>query len=127
MSGRAWIKQAFVLSVLVWPWAAAASGNWHYVINQPRREQQANFCGGKKDIEEIAGIFTRYGARAGYAALSGSPNCQVAVKTFTPREVLITVTISKGMPGEYDVRFVEVEGRSDETMYLVTTRDVVAE
>ena len=127
MSGRPWIKQAFVLSVLGWPSAAIASDSWHYNVNQPRQDQQANFCAGRQDVEEIAGIFTRYGARAGYAALSGSPNCQVAVKTFTPREVLITVTISKGKPGEYDIRFVEVEGGSDETMYLVTTRDVVAE
>lgn len=110
-----------------WPWATAAADDWHYTIDQPRREQQANFCAGKQDIEEIADIFTRYGARTGYAALSGSPNCQVAVKTFTPREVLISVTISKGKPGEYSIRFVEIETGSGETMYLVTTRDVVAE
>ena len=127
MSGRAWIKQACVLSVFGGPWATAAADDWHYTIVQPRQEQQANFCAGKRDIEEIAGIFTRYGARAGYAALSGSPNCQVAVKTFTPREVLITVTISKGKPGEYGIRFVEIESGRGETMYLVTTRDVVAE
>jgi hypothetical protein len=115
------------LSVFGWPWATAAADDWHYTIDQPRQEQQANFCAGKQDIEEIAGIFTRYGARAGYAALSGSPNCQVAVKTFTPREVLIAVTISKGKPGEYSVRFVEIESSRGKTMYLVTTRDVVAE
>lgn len=126
MSGRAWIKHAIVLSVLGWPWATAVSGEWHYTIDQPRQDQQANFCAGRQDIDEISGIFTRYGARAGYAALSGSPNCRIAVKTFTPREVLITVTISRGKPGEYDIRFVEVEG-GGETMYLVTTRDVVAE
>jgi hypothetical protein len=119
--------QACAWSVFGWPWIAAPAAGWHYTIDQPRQEQQANFCAGRQDIEEIAGIFTRYGARAGYTALSGSPNCRIAVKTFTPREVLITVTISKGKPGEYRLRFLEIESDGGETMYLVTTRDVVAE
>lgn len=106
---------------------AAAAGGWHYTIDEPRKEQQANFCAGKQDVEEIAEIFTRYGARTGYAALSGSPNCEISVKTFTPRKVLITVTISKGKPGEYMIRFVEIESERGETLYLVTTRDVVAQ
>jgi hypothetical protein len=37
------------------------------------------------------------------------------------------VTISQGKPGEYMVRFVEVEDDDGDVMYLVTTRDVVAE
>lgn len=127
MSGRAWLSLACTVSVLAWPSLASAAGAWHYTIDQTRKEQQANFCAGRQDIEEIAGIFTRYGARAGYAALSGSPNCEVSVRSFTPREILITVVISEGKPGEYSIRFVEVESDRGEVMYLVTTRDVVAE
>lgn len=127
MSGPAWIKQACAWSVLGWSSVAGAAGVWHYTIDQAREQQQANFCAGKQDIEEIASIFTRYGARTGYAALSGSPNCEISVKTFTPRKVLITVTISRGKPGEYMIRFVEVESERGEVMYLVTTRDVVVE
>lgn len=127
MSGRAWMKQACALSLFGWSCTAAVAGDWHYTVDQPREEQQANFCASARDIEELAGIFTRYGARPGYAALSASPNCKVAVDTFTPRKVLTAVTISKGMPGEYRIRFVEVENERGEVMYLVTTRDVVTE
>lgn len=110
----------------VLPFLATAASDWSYTLGQARDEQQANFCDARADIEEIAGIFTRYGPRAGYSALSGSPNCAVSVKTFTPREVLITVVISEGEPGEYRIRFIEIESDGGEVEYLVTTRDVVA-
>lgn len=128
MSGRAWVKRACGLSVIGWSsLAAAPGGSWHYTIDQPREQQQANFCHSKEGVEEIAGIFNRFGPRPGYAALSASPDCGVAVHSFTPRSVLATVTISKGEPGEYMVRFVEIENDHGDVMYLVTTRDVVAE
>ena len=128
MSGRAWVKRACGLLVIGWSsLAAAAGGSWHYTIDQLRKEQQANFCRSKEGVAEIAGIFTRFGPRAGYAALSTSSDCGIAVHSFTPRRVLTIVTISKGKPGEYIVRFVEVENVHGDVMYLVTTRDVVAE
>jgi hypothetical protein len=114
--------------MIVWSsLAATADGNQHYTIDQPREKQQANFCASRESIEEIAGIFDRLGPRPGYAALSASPDCFIGVHTFTPRRVLVVVTISEGKPGEYMVRFVEVENDSGDVIYLVTTRDVVEE
>ena len=49
------------------------------------------------------------------------------MRSFTPRSILMTVTISKGEPGEYSVRFVEVKNAGGDTLYLVTTRDVAAQ
>lgn len=114
--------------VLVWSSAAAAADpGWHYIIGRAQQEQQANFCASREGAEEIAGIFNRFGAMAGYAALAGSPDCAIAVRSFTPRELLTSVTISEGEPGEYEVRFVEVEDLHGESLYLVTTREVVTE
>ncbi len=107
--------------------AAAADNGWYYTIDQPREKQQANFCHSKNSTEDIAGIFNRFGPRTGYAALSASPDCGIAVRSFTPRRVLAAVTISKDEPGEYVVQFVEVENDHGGIMFLVTTRDVVAE
>lgn len=127
METRDWWRIACTGSVLGWSCAVGGAGTWHYTLDQARDQQQANFCAGREDVEEIAGIFTRYGPRAGYTALSGSPDCEVAVRTFTPRAVLMTVTVSEGEPGEYRIHFVEVESDRGDVMYLVTTRDVVAE
>ena len=128
MSRRAWVKRACGLLMFGWSsLAAAADSDWYYTIDQPREKQQANFCHSKNSIEEIAGIFDRFGPRPGYAALSASPDCGIAVHSFTPRRVLATVTISKGEPGEYMVRFVEVENDHGDVTYLVTTRNVLAE
>ncbi len=128
MSRRAWVKQACgVLMFGCSSLAAAADSDWYYTIDQPRKEQQANFCHSKNSIDEIAGIFDRFGPRPGYAALSTSPDCGIAVDSFTPRRILTTVTISKGEPGEYMVRFVEVENDHGDVTYLVTTRNVLTE
>ncbi len=128
MFGRARVKRLSGLLVIGWSsLAVAAGGDWHYTIDQPREKQQANFCDSKEGIEEIARIFDRLGPRPGYAALSAAQDCRIAVRSFTPRRTLTTVTISKGEPGEYVVRFVEVENDDGDVMYLVTTRDVVAE
>jgi len=117
-----------LISFVAWSASAAASGNtWYYTIDQPRERQQANFCLSEQNVEEVAGIFDRYGPRTGYSALSDSPDCEIAVHTFTPRRVVKTVTISEGKPGEYKVRFVEVVNDDGDTLFLVTTRDVVAE
>ena len=59
--------------------------------------------------------------------MSTAPHCRIAVHSFIPRRILTTVVISEGKPGEYVVRFVEVENDEGDIMYLVTTRDVVAE
>ena len=128
MPRRAWVERACGISVIIWSsLAAAAGGDQHYTIDQPREKQQANFCASRQSIEEIADIFDRLGPRPGYAALSVSTDCFVAVHTFTPRRVLAVVTISGGKPGEYRVRFVEVERDFGDVLYLVTTRDVVEE
>jgi len=125
MSGRAWVTGAWALWALGWSSLLAATGGaWHYTIDQPREEQQANFCDSRASIEEIAAIFERFGPRTGYAALSSSPDCAITVRSFTPRSILTTVTVSRGEPGEYTVRFLEVENAGGDTLYLVTTRDV---
>ncbi len=128
MSRRTWIERACGLVVIIWSsLAAAAGGMQHYTIDQAREMQQANFCASRESIQEIADVFDRFGPRPGYAALSASPDCFIAVHTFTPRRILAAVTISEGQPGEYMVRFVEVENAFGDVIYLVTTRDVVEE
>lgn len=128
MSIRMHLKQLCLLPVAAWSALAPASdGVWHYAIDQPRKEQQANLCESRRGAEEIATIFDRFGPRTGYAALSESRDCAITVASFTPRKVLTTVTISEGKPGEYRLRFVEVENERGEILYLVTTRDVVGE
>jgi hypothetical protein len=128
MSGFTWIKRICLVAVIACSGIASATdGAWHYTIDQSREEQQANFCATRNSVEEIAGVFDRFGPRTGYAALSASPDCAVTVETFTPRRVLTTVTISKGKPGEYRLHFVEVENNHGDVKYLVTTRDVVGE
>ena len=127
MSGCAWVTRACVLSAIGWSSLLAAGGDWHYTIDQPRQEQLANFCDSFKSIEEIADIFERLGPRTGYAALTGSADCAITVRSFTPRSILMTVTVSEGEPGEYRVRFVEIEDHYGDILYLVTTRDVVAQ
>ena len=128
MFRRAWVKRACGLFIIGWSNLVAAAGDaWYYTIDQPREKQQVNFCTSRDSTEEIAGIFDRFGPRIGYAALSASPDCRIAVRSFTPRRVLATVTISKGEPGEYLMRFVEVENDRGDVVYLVTTRDVVAQ
>lgn len=115
-------------SAISWPGIApAADAAWHYTIDELREKQQANFCASRQGVEEIAGIFDRFGPRTGYAALSASPDCAITVESFTPRRVLLSVTISEGKPGEYRVRFVEVENDRGDVMYLVTTRNVAGE
>lgn len=122
------IRPILLVSAIVWPnIAPAADSTWHYTIDQPREKQQANFCVSREDVEEIAGIFDRFGPRTGYAALSASPDCAITVESFTPRKVLTSVTISRGKPGEYRVRFVEVENDRGDVKYLVTTREVAGE
>lgn len=103
---------------------AAAAESWHYTIDQPRSDQQANFCRTEADVQELAGIFVRFGPRTGYAALAETRACWTAIKTFTPRRIVTHVVISEGKPGEYVLRFVEVQNHVGETFYLVTTRDV---
>ncbi len=123
----AWVKRASCLLVLSWSSLAAAGGGWHYTIDQAREKQQANFCDSKEGAEKIAGIFNRFGPRTGYAALSASPHCRITVHSFTPRRILTAVAISEGKSSEYMVWFVEVENDDGGILYLVTTRDVVAE
>jgi len=128
MSGHTWIKRACGCLVIGWSSLSAAAGDdWYYTIDQAREEQQANFCHNRQGVEEIADIFDRFGPRPGYAALSAASHCKIAVRSFTPRRILTTVTIAEGKPGEYMVWFVEVENDRGDIMYLVTTRDVVAQ
>ncbi len=128
MFDRTWVKRVCGCLVIGWSSLSAAAGDsWYYTIDQPREKQQANFCNSKEGVEEIADIFDRLGPRPGYAALSAAPHCRIAVHSFIPRRILTTVIVSKGEPGEYMVRFVEVENDDGGVLYLVTTRDVVAE
>ena len=113
------------MSALAWAnLLSAAGGDWHYTIDHPREEQQANFCDSRRSVEEIAAVFERFGPRTGYAALSNAPDCATGVRSFTPRKIVTTVTVAKGKPGEYKVWFVEVENAGGDTLYLVTTRAV---
>ena len=92
------------MSALAWAnLLSAAGGDWHYTIDHPREEQQANFCDSRRSVEEIAAVFERFGPRTGYAALSNAPDCATGVRSFTPRKIVTTVTVAKGKPGEYKV------------------------
>jgi len=128
MWARACIKPAcalFAITSLAWAdFAVAADADWGYVIGEPRDNQQASFCTTRESVAEIARIFDRFGPRTGYAALSASPDCAIAVHSFTPRALLASVTISKGKPGEYPLNFVDVVTQHGKTLYLVTTRSV---
>ena len=125
MSARGSLKRILLVSAIAWSGVApAADGTWHYTIDQQRENQQANFCSSRVGVEEIAGIFDRFGPRTGYAALSTSPECAISVESFTPRRLVTSVIISEGKPGEYSVRFVEVENDRGDIKYLVTTREV---
>lgn len=128
MWARACITAAcalFAITSLAWAdRAAAADADWGYVIGEPRDNQQANFCTTKESLAEIVRIFDRFGPRTGYAALSASPDCAIAVHTFTPRALLASMMISKGKPGEYPLNFVDVETQHGKTLYLITTREV---
>lgn len=118
-----------MLSMGMFAWAshgAASGADWRYVIGQPRVAQQANFCSTRESVAEIARIFMQFGPRTGYAALSASPDCAIAVRSFTPRALVASVTIAEGKHGEYALRFVEVEEGDNKMTYLVTTRDVLS-
>jgi hypothetical protein len=131
MPARASIGRAgalWALASIGWAGLAAATdADWGYVIGQPRENQQANFCTTRESIAEIARIFDRFGPRTGYAALSASPDCTLAVHSFTPRALLASVTISDGQPGAYPLNFVDVETHHGKRLYLVTTRAVAGE
>jgi len=104
---------------------AFAQEAWHYTIGQVRANQQANFCDELGDVHDLEHIFNRFGPLTGYTALSASPGCRVAVKSFTPHRIVTQVIISEGEPGEYALKFVEVRDREGRTAYLVTTRRIV--
>ncbi len=98
--------------------------SWHYVLGEERANQQANFCVSEADAREIAGIFERFSPRTGYSALSDARHCYTAVSTFTPDEVLLTITVAEGESNEYTISFVRVFLANGDVRYLMTTRDV---
>jgi len=102
----------------------ASAAVWHYTIGVERAAQQVNLCDARADVIAIAEVFRRQGALPGYTALAQADGCRRLISTFTPRQVTIEVTISKGKPGEYKVRFVEVDTTGAGRRYLVTTREV---
>ena len=111
------------LAVTMAPVGALAEP-WHYRLGEPRPEQQVNLCATRTDMDEVLFVFRRFGARPGYAALSNAPGCGVEVVALTPLQVVESLVISKGEPGEYRLSFVKVDLAGSETRYLVTTRDV---
>jgi len=113
-----------VALVLVAAGPRANAAVWHYTVGVVRASQQANLCDARDDVLAIAKVFRRLGARPGYVALARAKGCRRLVSTFTPRRIMAEVTISKGKPGEYKVRFVEVDTSAAERRYLVTTREV---
>lgn len=105
--------------------APAASEAWYYTLGVLRANQQGNFCLTRGDVTELAGIFRKYGVRPGFAALSSSPNCEIRVDSFTPREVIERVdVVTKNGIYEYTIRFVRVEIRGGADSFLITTREV---
>jgi len=129
MNGRLFFLHgiAGLLALILGPLAltsSAAAEPWYYTIDEARNDQQANFCRTETDVRELASIFVRFGPRTGYSALAEARACWTAIKTFTPRRIITHVVISEGKPGEYILRFVEVQIQGGETVYLVTTRDV---
>lgn len=106
--------------------AAADDEGWHYILGQGRTAQQASLCRHHDVVLDLARAFRQKGPRAGYAALNAARGCETRVESFTPRDVLATVTIQTGDGGSYTVRFVEVTTATGVTEYLVTTRDVRA-
>ena len=121
LRGAASALGALALTTVAAPAHAAV---WHYTVGIERAAQQANLCATRDDVLTIAEVFRRRGARPGYAELAQTPGCRRLVSTFTPRRIVAEVTISKGKPDEYKIRFVEVDTNDSERRYLVTTREV---
>lgn len=125
MGVRGWYMALLLLPLATRAgFSAGADGVWYYTLEQERIRQQASFCRSHEEIRELVRIFNRYGPRTGYSALAESPGCGTSIQTFTPLKVVEVVIISRGKPGEYTMRFVEVENEYGETLYLVTTREV---
>jgi hypothetical protein len=73
---------------------------------------------------ELARVFEREGARAGFAALERAPGCGRREESLTPRAVVTQVPIPLSGGQAYTVSVVEVATAAGAVEYLVTTRDV---
>jgi hypothetical protein len=100
----------------------AADGPWSYRVGETRFAQQGNFCARQEDAREIAGIFRRFGAPTGFAALSNAPGCSLAVHDTMPLDLLDAVRVDLQGGGHYVVRFITVELDGNTPAVLVTTR-----
>jgi hypothetical protein len=105
---------------------SARGGDGDYVIGETRTAQQGTFCADTGIADEVAGLFQRFGAPTGYAALSASPRCRLQVHTFTPLRMHREVEIALSSGGHYTVRFIVVDVAAAQApagqRILITTR-----
>ena len=97
---------------------------WGYVIGQLRSEQQANFCDTEAAVDELAAIFTRFGAQTGFSALAASPDCSLRVHTFTPVALNKAIKIKLESGDFYTINTLSVTLEDGRTSYLITTREL---
>lgn len=107
--------------------STASVAQWAYTAGEQHEQQQANFCQTRDDVAEMADVFERFGARTGFSALSASPRCATASRTFTPLKLEREVVMALQSGETYSIRFIQVRLASGETRYLVTTRDFDAD
>jgi hypothetical protein len=120
-AGRARLSLPVLMGAALLPLAPSAH---EYRIGEQREAQQANFCRDLAEVDDIASLFERFGARTGFSALSASQLCTLEVHSFVPRRLHREVTIPLSNGGEYTVRFIEVDLASGESRILVTTREL---
>ena len=97
---------------------------WSYVIGQLRSEQQANFCDTEAAVDELAGIFARFGAQTGFSALAASPDCSLRIHSFTPVALKKAIKMKLESGEYYTINTLSVTLEDGRTSYLITTREL---
>lgn len=110
--------------VLMIPSILLADGSWFYSIGQAVPARQVNICDSRTEVDRLARVFHERGPRPGYAALSQSSHCRIAVLAFTPMSKVMSVPVEEGGVLMYTVHFLEVALAGGERHYVVTTRSV---
>lgn len=117
--------KALLGAVLMIPSLLLADGSWFYSIGEPMPARQVNICDTRAEVDRLARVFHEKGPRPGYAALSQSDHCRIAIVGFTPVDKVMSVPVEEGGVLMYTVHFLEVEPEGGGSRrFVVTTRSV---
>jgi hypothetical protein len=103
---------------------AEANGPWGYKLGEPASARQVNICDTRAEASRLAQVFENRGGRVGYAALSASPQCRIAVVAFTPQSLLRSVPVHENDVLMYTMNFIVVTTSDSDTRVVVTTRSI---